>query len=384
MNARKLLAALVLVAAHVAVPIAAGAQASAKVDVVSFDFAPRQLTVDANAVVTFTNTSDRPHTVTDRGGTFDTQPIAPGATGSVTFSVPGKYFYFCRINPSRMNGVVEVRPPTQPAEVNRIQAVDSGNIEGETFRFDPPNLTVQAGSTILFANVGGKPHTLTADDGSFGTDPVAPGAEGGRFAGTNATFTVTKAGTFAFHCEIHPALMKGTLTVVGQARASPPPAAASEAPRQVAVEVVDFAFQPGQISVAPGGEVTFSNTGEQPHTATLDDVALDTRTIEGGQSAKLVAPDKPGSYSFRCTIHPARMRGVLVVVGQNAADPTKTAEADAPPAVAARAGPGGGVTAVALTTGVLAAFLGGLGIGAFLRRKPAVKPSPATGPAADG
>ncbi|MGH9276895.1 MAG: cupredoxin domain-containing protein [Acidimicrobiales bacterium] len=380
MGLRKVFAATVVILAAVALPVAgagAGAQASAKVEVVNFDYMPRQLTVDANATVTFTNTGDRPHTVTDRGGTFDSQPIAPGATANVTFSVPGRYSYFCRINPSKMNGFIEVRPPAQAAEVNRVQAVDPGNIEGETLRFDPPNLTVQAGSTILFANVGGKPHTLTADDGSFGTDPVAPGAEGGRFAGNNATFTVTKPGTFAFHCEIHPQAMKGTLTVVGQARAAPPPAAASDAPRQASVEVVDFAFQPAQLSVAPGGQVRFDNKGAAPHTATLDDVAIDTKTIEPGANATLVAPDKPGSYSFRCTIHPAKMRGVLVVVGQSTADPTKSADANAPPPVAAaRAGPGGRVSTLAVTTGVLAAFLGGLGIAPFLRRKATAKPKP--------
>ena len=382
MHVRKLLAVLVVIVAAVAIPVLdVGAQATAKVDVVNFDYSPRQLTVDVNTEVTFTNSADRPHTVTDRGGTFDTQPIAPSASGSVTFTVPGKYFFFCRINPSRMNGVIEVRPPAQPAPVNRIQAVDPANIEGESFRFDPPTLTVQAGSTILFANVGGKPHTLTADDGSFGTDPVAPGAEGGRFAGNNATITLNKPGTFTFHCEIHPALMKGTLTVVGQARAEPPPAPASNAPRQASVDVVDFAFQPSQISVAPGGEVTFANKGDAPHTATLDDVPLDTKTIDSGKSAKLTAPDKPGSYSFRCAIHPARMRGVLVVVGQNVEDPTKPAAAKAPPPVAAvRPGPGGGVSALGVATGVLAAFLGGLGISPFLRRKAAAKPAAAPPP----
>ena len=75
-----------------------------------------------------------------------------------------------------------------------------------------------AGSTILFANVGGKPHTLTADDGSFDTGVVTPGAEGGRFAGSNATVPCQQPGTIPFHCEVHPAAMKGTLTVTGEAR----------------------------------------------------------------------------------------------------------------------------------------------------------------------
>ena len=47
-------------------------------------------------------------------------------------------------------------------------------------------------------------HTVTADDGSFDSKSLA----------SNATFSQTfaKAGTFAYHCAIHPG-MKGTVTV---------------------------------------------------------------------------------------------------------------------------------------------------------------------------
>ena len=107
-----------------------------------------------------------------------------------------------------------------------------------------------AGTTLLVANVGGKPHTLTADDGSFDTGIVDPGAEGGRFAGKNASVTLDKAGTFTFHCEVHPAAMKGVVTVTGEAAAGP--AQASAGPREIDVGAVDFAFEPKDASVAAG------------------------------------------------------------------------------------------------------------------------------------
>jgi hypothetical protein len=116
-----------------------------------------------------------------------------------------------------------------------------------------------------------------------------------------------------------------------------------------------------------------------PHTATFDDVSLDTGNIEPGNRGTLAAPDEPGSYSYKCNLHPGRMRGVLVVVGQNQADPTEVAEARAtgpPPAAAGDSGPGGGVSGLALATGVIAAFLGGFGISAFVRpRRAAATPS---------
>jgi plastocyanin len=357
----------------------AGAQTGGKEQarIVSFAFEPAERTVAVGTTITWTNDSDRPHTVTDRGGTFDTNPITPKSTGEVTFSAPGVYHYFCRINPSRMNGIVTVTGDTGQANVNRIEAIDPApTFTGERLRFVPNELTVKAGSTIQLANVGAKPHSLTADDGSFDTGIVTPGAEAGRFAGTNASITLKAPGTFKFHCEVHPQAMTGTLTVTGSTPSGPGPAPPSDAARQVSVDTVDFEFKPAQTSVAPGGEVTWKNSGAAPHTATFDDVPLDTGTITPGNRAKLTAPDKPGSYSYKCKIHPGKMRGVLVVVGQNQADPTQLAAAKAtgpPPAAAGASGPGGGISALALVTGVIGAFLGGFGISAFVRpRRPAL------------
>jgi plastocyanin len=359
----------------------AQAQSAAIVD---FDFAPRDLTFAVGTTVTWKNDGARPHTVTDRGGTFDTDPIDPGATGEVTFSTPGTYRFFCRINPSRMNGLITVEGDAA-ATTRRVEALDPA-IEGAALSYSPPNLSVPAGATIVLANVGGKPHTLTADDGSFDTGVVTPGPEGGRFAGSNATVTVSQPGTFAFHCEVHPAAMKGTLTVTGEARAGPSPP--SNAPRTAKVAVQDFSFEADQVSVAPGGTVTWSNDGDAPHTATFDDEALDTGTIEPGDDGMLTAPAQPGTYSYRCTIHPARMRATLVVLGDDAADPAADPAAAAaaggggpPPVAVGGGGPGGGVSGTVLATGVIGGFLGGFGIAAFLLGRTKKEPPPAQPPA---
>jgi plastocyanin len=348
----------------------AAAQAAEEAKIVDFDFSPRRLTVAAGTTVTWSNTGQRPHTATDRGGTFDTKPVAPGASAEVTLSTPGTYFYFCRINPAKMNGVLVVEPGPDDVRAVRVQAVDPG-FTGDKLRFDPDELAVAAGTTLLVANVGGKPHTLTADDGSFDTGVVDPGAEGGRFAGSNASLTLNKAGTFKFHCEVHPAVMKGVVTVTGQSGGAGP-AQASAGPKELDVGVVDFAFEPKDASVAAGGTVKVTNRGKAPHTMTLDDVAADTGTIAPGSSADLTAPDAPGSYSYRCTVHPGQMRGVLVVLGRDTEDPNAQAAAPAQPAPPSDTGPGAGVSAFVLAAAVVAAFLGGIGISAFaLRRRTA-------------
>lgn len=166
--------------------------------------------------ITFPNNSDRPHTITDRGNTFDTGEIAPGTSATVTFDTPGRVEIFCQINPSTMNAIVVVDPGDSPPPRTRVQLYDEFR-EGETRRFDPADLKVDAGTEITVANVGGLEHTLTAEDGSFTTGPVAPGEEQGRFAGTSATLVLEDGGTFAFFCEFFPEEMRGTLEVVADA-----------------------------------------------------------------------------------------------------------------------------------------------------------------------
>jgi plastocyanin len=168
--------------------------------------------------------------------------------------------------------------------------------------------------------------------------------------------------------------MKGVLTVTGAAAAGGGgAAAASTAPNQARVSMQDLKFVQPEVSVAPGGQVTWKNDGKLPHTATFDDVQLDTGTVQPGAEGRLAAPDKPGSYSYKCTIHPAAMRGVLVVPGANTADPTQEA-APAAPAAATGGGGGGGdnrtaLSYLALVTGAVGAFLAGFGVSAFARSR---------------
>ncbi|MHB1486331.1 MAG: cupredoxin domain-containing protein [Acidimicrobiales bacterium] len=81
----------------------------------------------------------------------------------------------------------------------------SGNtITIKNFKFSPTPLTVQVGTTITVHNEDNTTHTVTATDGSFNTGNIAGGG--------TATFTVTRAGTFPYICNIHQ-FMHGTLTV---------------------------------------------------------------------------------------------------------------------------------------------------------------------------
>ena len=78
-----------------------------------------------------------------------------------------------------------------------------------SFAFIPATLTIKAGTTVTWTNNTAVGHTVTSDDGkSFDSGMANPiAAQGGTFS-----FTFTKAGTFAYHCEIHP-FMKATIIV---------------------------------------------------------------------------------------------------------------------------------------------------------------------------
>ena len=69
----------------------AGAQTAAKTattNIVDFTYQPLKFEVDAGTTVTWANHGSRPHTVTDRGGTFDSNPIAPDGSYSVSSASP--------------------------------------------------------------------------------------------------------------------------------------------------------------------------------------------------------------------------------------------------------------------------------------------------------
>ncbi len=75
-------------------------------------------------------------------------------------------------------------------------------IDIKNFRYSPDPITVKVGATLVVTNSDGTVHTLTADDKSFDTGDLDSGAK--------KTITITKAGTFTYHCDIHN-YMTGTI-----------------------------------------------------------------------------------------------------------------------------------------------------------------------------
>lgn len=73
------------------------------------------------------------------------------------------------------------------------------------FAFDPDAITAKVGDTITWTNSDSTGHTATVDgQDACTTQTLATGASG--------SITFSAAGTYPFHCKIHPN-MKGTITV---------------------------------------------------------------------------------------------------------------------------------------------------------------------------
>ncbi len=88
------------------------------------------------------------------------------------------------------------------------------NVVINSYSFNPASITVVIGvnNTVTWTNQQtGVPHTVTSDDGTWGSATLT--------TGQSFTHTFTAPGTFGYHCSIH-TYMKGTVIVLSSGQAS--------------------------------------------------------------------------------------------------------------------------------------------------------------------
>lgn len=76
----------------------------------------------------------------------------------------------------------------------------SASVEIGDNYFSPKSVTVKVGVTVTWTNRGERPHTVTADDGSFDS-----GGDASDYVLPGQTFshTFTKTGRFPYYCRLH-------------------------------------------------------------------------------------------------------------------------------------------------------------------------------------
>lgn len=90
--------------------------------------------------------------------------------------------------------------------------------------FQPQNLSINAGTTVVWTNNGNAPHTATSDTGVWDSGTFTRGQTSSR--------TFDTPGSFPYHCLFHQGLgMVGTITVLGtQPTATPTRVTATATP----------------------------------------------------------------------------------------------------------------------------------------------------------
>ena len=102
----------------------------------------------------------------------------------------------------------QTQAPAQPAAPAETKpAASSGNAVSVTiqgFKFNPADVTVKVGDTVVWTNQDSAPHTVESADGMLKSDELSKG--------DTYSWTAKKAGKHDYHCGIHPS-MKGSVTV---------------------------------------------------------------------------------------------------------------------------------------------------------------------------
>ncbi|HVL33263.1 MAG TPA: plastocyanin/azurin family copper-binding protein [Actinomycetota bacterium] len=203
-------------------------------------------------------------------------------------------------------GVSSMLSVTAPAA--RAEAKEAV-VEMSTLAFKPANLSVETGTTVIWSNkelinypAVGATHRIAADDNSFKSEDIA----------LNASWTklFLKPATIAYRCEIHPQLMKGTLTVTGPPITTPPPGATIEIVEPKATQPEGWTYRPKDLTVDVGTKVTWRNVGGTNHTVTATDGSID-EDLKPGQKYEHTFT-KSVALRYACKPHPW-MTGTLVV-----------------------------------------------------------------------
>jgi plastocyanin len=179
-------------------------------------YAGQQVTIDVE------NQGSNPHNmhilgVTNPDGSdIKTDILSAGNSAKLTFTIdkPGTYNFQCDVHPTEMKGTVTVNPGPPPGQPGPA-AAGGLNEDATDNKFSSTSLTAKAGTaaTLTLQNKGSNPHNWhlldvkNADGSDIKTKILNPGET------DSIQFTIDKPGTYNFQCDVHPAEMKGTLTV---------------------------------------------------------------------------------------------------------------------------------------------------------------------------
>lgn len=306
------------------------------IDIANDGFQPATISIPPGTTVEWQNKEHKPHSVKGQSGTFNSGIIPESGKYNYTFSNPGSYAYSDEYAPFTgtitVLGTSSTPPPVSPpAPVSNPNPnpnpgplptqVLSVTTIGDNF-FAPAFLTTTVGATVTWTNTGQKPHTVTGDNGLFGSGMLN--------LGQTFSFSFQSPGIYSYHCIFHNG-QTGSIAVTGsdnspQLNESAPPElsqtahSSSEHPQDSTptptppgndIQVADNLYAPPQLSVVTGSTVTWTNAGNLPHTVTSDSGLFDSGMLNPGQAFSF-SFQLPGVYSYHCAYHSGQAGTILV------------------------------------------------------------------------
>ncbi|MEM2974193.1 MAG: cupredoxin family copper-binding protein [Candidatus Micrarchaeia archaeon] len=82
-------------------------------------------------------------------------------------------------------------------------------------------------------------------------------------------------------------------------------------PMSANIDIIDYAFQPAEIEVARGANVTWTNKGAVLHIVAADDGSFNSGYMTTGQTFSYVF-SSAGNYTYKCGVHQT-MKGAVIV-----------------------------------------------------------------------
>jgi len=160
-------------------------------------------------------------------------------------------------------------PQTGQAQTFQVSITDNA--------FDPPSLTIPAGSTVVWTHNGSNPHTVSADDDTFSSENLS--------GGDTFSHTFDQPGTVGYFCAIHGgpggAGMSAEIIVTAAPTAAPATLAAT-APATASATAAATAA-----ATSPAGAAT-ATTGAPAAVPTATQAAAAQPTAAGGLTFQLL------------------------------------------------------------------------------------------------
>jgi plastocyanin len=237
-------------------------------------------------------------------------------TGSALLPMVGTIFGIALV----AGGVAIVAVGPQKEPVEPLAVALSAPVGAALNGFAEKTLSFQADrpTDIDFDNQdAGASHNVVIFQGKDEKAPVV--FTGALVAGPGTTtYNVAglAAGSYFFHCQVHPTTMTGTITV------TPAPAGGGSAPTGPSITAAGLAFNTAELDVPADTATTLTFINNDPGTphnfAVFKDAAYVDKIFTGDLITGPATQDyhlpalAAGTYYFKCDVHPT-MTGTLVV-----------------------------------------------------------------------